>query len=338
MKFKYRSLLLAATASALFAPLNSIANDSEAAFAFGGLKLVKNANISLEKEDLYISPDLIKVDYIFKNNSNKDIEAIISFPMPIVPEPVEEVFYENRVPDIDNLNFKTLIDGNEIKFEIHKIPRLGKRDVSAILKKHNLPVEWYNSGDFSQETISQKLFAQLNAKTLSQLEKDGIFKRLDKDLIPNWQVEYNIVRKQIFKAGSIVKVHHEYKPMIGGSVGGALEKSNRHYSIAEYSKHYCVDKNFLAAFDKKIEAYSKTENEIIATETWIAYILKSGANWAGPIKEFRLVIDKKNPDSIVSFCGNNVKKISPTQFEVKIKNFEPKNDLDVLIVNFHKIE
>lgn len=331
---------------ALFAPLNTLANDSEAAFAIGGLKLVKNLYISIEKEDLYISPDLVKVDYVFTNNSNKDVEATIAFPLPIVPQPIEEFFWDNRIPDYENLNFTTLVDGEAVNLTMVKIPKLKNKDISADLEAYSLPIEWFETDAFDPETMEAKLFGKFSKSALSNLEKKGIIRKMDGHYVPNWQVEYNIVRKQIFKANSNVKVSHSYRPMIGGSVGGSLEKDYRKDSLKYYQKKYCVDKVFLNAFDKKLSDFAKEaaksknseQYNLIATETWISYILKSGANWAGPIKDFRLVVDKKSSNDIVSFCMDNVKKISPTQFEVNKKNFEPKADLDILIVNFHKIE
>jgi hypothetical protein len=67
-------------------------------------------------------------------------------------------------------------------------------------------------------------------------------------------------------------------------------------------------------------------------ERRISYVLKTGANWAGPIKTFHLVVDKGQPDRIVSFCGDGIKKISPTAFEMRASNFTPTRDLNILIV------
>lgn len=58
----------------------------------------------------------------------------------------------------------------------------------------------------------------------------------------------------------------------------------------------------------------------------------------GPIRDFRLVIDKGKAGSLVSFCMDGVRKISPTQFEVRKTNFEPRRDLPVLIAEFHQPE
>ena len=70
------------------------------------------------------------------------------------------------------------------------------------------------------------------------------------------------------------------------------------------------------------------------TETWLGYVLSSGAYWKGPIGDFRLVVDKGSTDNLVSFCMDGVKKISPTRFEVRKANFEPQRDLKILIANF----
>ena len=49
-------------------------------------------------------------------------------------------------------------------------------------------------------------------------------------------------------------------------------------------------------------------------------------------RAFRLVVDKGSPDALVSFCGEGVRKIAPTQFEMRKDNFTPTRDLDVLIL------
>ena len=62
------------------------------------------------------------------------------------------------------------------------------------------------------------------------------------------------------------------------------------------------------------------------------YVLTTGANWARPIGSFRLVVDKGKPANLVSFCADGVKKIGPTQYEVRHTNWRPTRDLHVLII------
>jgi Domain of unknown function (DUF4424) len=73
------------------------------------------------------------------------------------------------------------------------------------------------------------------------------------------------------------------------------------------------------------------ENRANIREWRIEYDLAGGAALA-PIKDFRLVIDKGKPDRIVSFCLDNLKRISPTTFEMRAANFTPNGMLKILLV------
>jgi hypothetical protein len=68
-------------------------------------------------------------------------------------------------------------------------------------------------------------------------------------------------------------------------------------------------------------------------ERRVGYILTTGGNWRSPIGDFRLVVDKGAPENLVSFCAGNVRKISPTRFEVRHSNWRPDRDLEILIVH-----
>ena len=68
------------------------------------------------------------------------------------------------------------------------------------------------------------------------------------------------------------------------------------------------------------------------TEQRIEYILVSGANWKAPIGDFHMVVDKGAPANLVSFCADGVKKIGPTEFEVRHTNFTPTRDVSIVIL------
>ena len=67
-------------------------------------------------------------------------------------------------------------------------------------------------------------------------------------------------------------------------------------------------------------------------EQRLRYILTTGGNWRAPIGRFRMVVDKGRADAIISFCADGVRRISPTQFEVRHTNWRPDRDLNILIV------
>ncbi len=317
------------------------ANDSSAAIGLGGLELTQNDAISMDSEDLFISRQQIKVKYRFTNASAKDVETLVSFPLPPIPYGISEYLGDQGYPDWNDLHFSTKVDGKPATLtRVDKVEANGK-DVSARLKQLGWPADYWNNYEFMEKLIDLP-----EAQKVSAL-KEGLLRRPKDDpkaVEPAWQSTTHITRKQLFPAGKTVIVEHSYKPVAGGSVGGALiaeyRKSSDSY-FAEYAKHYCMDNAFLAGFDKAYAAKAKAAKAkgdeyggVPYTEHWISYVLKSGANWKGPIKDFRLVIDKDKSDNLLSFCGTGVKKIGPTLFEMRRKNFEPTADLDFLIVEF----
>jgi hypothetical protein len=79
-------------------------------------------------------------------------------------------------------------------------------------------------------------------------------------------------------------------------------------------------------------AGSGQANTSMIGERRISYVLKTGANWAGPIRAFKLTIDPGASDRLVSFCGSRLKRNSPDGMEFTAENFKPDEDLKILIV------
>ena len=73
------------------------------------------------------------------------------------------------------------------------------------------------------------------------------------------------------------------------------------------------------------------ENRANIREWRIEYDLAADAALA-PIKEFGLVVDKGKPDRIVSFCLDNLRRISLTAFEMRAANFTPNEKLKILLL------
>jgi hypothetical protein len=329
----------------LSSPLD--ANDSSAAIGLGGLTLTQNDAISMDSEDLFISRELVTVKYRFTNSSSKDVETLVSFPLPAIPNGIDGYLGDQSYPNWqEDLQFKTLVDGKPVQLSYREMVSIigdtAAKDVRPRLKQLGWRVDSWNDYVFHE-----KLEA-LSASEKAALVKEGLLKK-DPNYDhwqPNWQVQAHVTRKQVFPAGKTIAVEHSYKPIAGGSVGGMMLKryrTEKGSNFAEYAKAYCIDKPLLAGFDKKIAAQVKREKAKgedgmgdAYSELWLSYVLKSGANWKGPIKDFRLVVDKDTPGNLLSMCMTGVKKISPTRFEVRKSNFEPAQDLDILIVQFYE--
>ncbi|HUG62581.1 MAG TPA: DUF4424 family protein, partial [Methylomirabilota bacterium] len=59
------------------------ANDSVAELRPGGLLFVTNDDVAMEREDLTISMDEVRVDYVFRNTSDNPVSVTVAFPMPV---------------------------------------------------------------------------------------------------------------------------------------------------------------------------------------------------------------------------------------------------------------
>ncbi|WEK46151.1 MAG: DUF4424 family protein [Candidatus Andeanibacterium colombiense] len=327
--------LLAALAAALL-PAPALANDSEAEWALGGLVLKQNDAISMDREDLFISAAEVKVDYTYTNHSDADQKVLVSFPMPALPG---GAFAEpGAYPDFTGLDFATTVDGKAVGWTRTQRAVAGGRDVTDALEAEGFPLQWYQDDGFIEKISS------LPANEGRRLERAGLLRRETdwggNDLRPAWQVETSIVREQLFPARATIHVSHRYTPATGGSVGGLIEhlgEKDHAAQAAAYRQRYCTDAAFFAGFRKRQKAEAAKGGGDWSPgygETWIGYVLSSGANWRGPIGEFRLVVDKGLPENLVSFCMDGVTKLSPTQFEVRKLDYEPDRDLNILILQW----
>ncbi len=328
---------IALLGAAMAAP--ALANDSEAAIALGGIELVQNNMISMDSEDLFISADEVRVAYRFTNRSAKDIETLASFPLPAIPGGLGPWYGDGQIPDLSRLDFRTTIDGKPAKLTVIEKAEVNGRDVTVRVKALGWPVSWFTGEGSAPDFVHKLTPAQRDGYI-----KEGLLRRergASGVVLPAWDMVTHVTRRQTFLAGKTVTVTHRYVPITGGSVAGSLYPEARKYpDWKDYAGRYCIDKSFLAAFDSReaLNRKNKPDSPAINSETWIGYVLSSGRNWRGPIKQFRLVIDKGKPGNLVSFCMDGVKKISPTRFEVRKTNFEPKGDLEIVIAQWHETD
>lgn len=306
-----------------------LANDSIADTALGGLTLAKTDVISMDSEDLYISRDKVRVLYHFTNTTDAPIDALVAFPLPAIPPgneggEEEAVYWGDAQSD---LKFTTTVDGQPLALQLVEQAFFNGRDVSSRLSPLGVPLNRF----------SRRFEPAINA--LAKPERDKLVaEKLIVDIsgddhhnwVGLWELRTTLTRRQIFPAQATITVEHQYKPLAGGAVGPSPQYPDASFSADQRAK-YCIDDDWIRSFNKLLQKQKKDSN---ASEVFLGYVLKTGANWKGPIKDFHLVVDKGKPDSLVSFCAQGVKKNSPTQFEARYSNFTPARDLDVLILDW----
>lgn len=320
---------LSLSAFACGIPHIAFANDTEAAVGVGGLEVQKNNDVEMQSEYLYVSRELIEVKYKYLNTSQNDLNLLVTFPVPNLPQEVE---YPNFYPNFRDLNFHTTVDGKEVTFDYSERVEVDGRDVGKRIEELGWIKVW---SPFDDASFLEELNTKLSANEKKSFLAEGLLVKSadDGSLIPGWTTKTYITRQQVFPAGRTIEVIHRYRPMLGSTVAFALKKENRADYLREYKKRFCVDKAFLAGFDRRKLNGKRAAFVSEYQESWLSYILRTGANWRGPIKDFHLVVDKGNSDTLISTCFKNINKISKTQFEVRQHNFEPNEDLDILFVD-----
>jgi hypothetical protein len=148
-----------------------------------------------------------------------------------------------------------------------------------------------------------------------------------------WIVKTSAVREQTFPSDRSVSVEHQYKPIVGGGYDTILRKPLRQNKalateIKRYRTEFCFSDSFLTAVDK----LAGSSNNSSVQERRINYILSTGANWAGPIKSFKLVIDPGGADRLASLCTLGMKATSPNALEFIANDFTPNGELKLLLV------
>jgi len=288
----------------------------------------------MESEALTITPESVTVQYQFLNLSSKPVTLTVAFPLPDLDLSDPDANF--AIPTDDPLNFvgfQTKVDGAPVTFDVRQRAVLGDKDITDSVRAAGLPV-------LPIGAQIDRLNA-MPAKTKEKLAEQGLLVRSGTDekgaplYDPGWIVKTSIIRQQTFAPGKPTAVEHKYRTSVGLSFDTVLRKAIREKEsmaaeVKRYRDDYCISDFFLRGIDRR--AGADDENVARLQERRISYILKTGANWAGPIKQFRLVVDKGRADRLVSFCGDNVKKISPTAFEMNLTEFTPQRDLKILLI------
>ncbi|ODT17468.1 MAG: hypothetical protein ABS35_25760 [Kaistia sp. SCN 65-12] len=308
------------------------ANDSTAALATGGLVYVLTEDIEMQSEDLYVSMDEIRVRYTFENHADHDITTLVAFPMPDIQGSIDFMVSIPVDDPVNFLAFRTEVDGKPVETKVQQRASALGIDQTALLEKLGVPLalhldETRNALDALPQADKDNL-VQLGLAAIDEYDNDG--RGMVKHLAPNWLLSTVFYREQTFPAGKKLVVEHSYKPSVGQSadVSFVAPEAQSEPWFELYRQKYCMDDAFL----KAARAGLTDDGGNSLFENRIAYILRTGSNWAGPIGKFRLVVDKGAPKNIVSFCGEGVKKIGPTQFEVVKTDFDPQQDLDIMIL------
>lgn len=309
-----------------------LANDSSAQLGAGGLVLTRSEGIEMRSEDLYVSADEIRVAYRFANITGRDITTLVAFPMPdVTGSPYDPVSLPTEDPE-NLLDFSTTVDGRPVRARVEQRVFVGEVEHTARLRALGVPLAPHlRAAGEALDRLPPATRRQLVALGLAEAETYDAGRGMETHLAPVWTLRTTYFWEQTFPAGRELDVRHRYRPATGRSAGTIVGMAGDFGGeAARLARQYCMDEAFLAGV-RRATARAGYDYPPF-TEARVDYILTTGGNWAGPIGDFRLVVDKGSPENLVSFCAEGVRRISPTQFEVRHRNYVPRADLSVIIL------
>jgi Domain of unknown function (DUF4424) len=296
------------------------ANDSTAQLGAGGLELVRNETVELLAEDLYVSATEVRVAYRFRNRTDAPVTYLVAFPLPVidavVPEALNVVLPNSGSENF--IDFTVKVDGKPVTPKVEaRVTAMGV-ERTDVLRHFGLPLN----------PIADGLYLTLEKTPpdeQNELNRLGLVYVDPYNVEAAWRLETTYYWEQTFPPGREVIVEHRYRPVTGFGFFGDWV-----FDEPTYREKYCIDDAFETAARKKLATVKDKDNPYL-NERRVSYILTTANNWASPIRDFRMVVDKGSPDALVSFCGAGLKKISPTEFEMRATDFIPERELEILI-------
>jgi hypothetical protein len=309
------------------------ADDSTAALGAGGIVLTKGTPVRMKSEDLYISPDLVRVRFEFANDTDKDVETLVAFPLPDIDT---WNFWGSGIgavtrDPVNFVGFEASVDGKPIAFKVEQRAYAKNKDVTALIASAGAVINPV-AGD------GYKKLETLPLEQRNRLISAGIAMGDEKDFVPQWNVHTRFYWPQRFPAHKTVVIAHSYQPVTGGTyISFGAESSG--FGISETDKEFCMD----APSQKRLRAMSLAREKAYHNsfsyldEYWTDYVLSTAKNWSGTIGRFHLTLDKLKPDNVLALCWNGrLRKAGPTTVEFVGKNFTPRRDIHMVVFSSGK--
>lgn len=343
-----------ALAVSLLANGAASANDSSAELAAGGLVLVKNEAIAIEREDLALSPSEVRVRYEMRNDSGQPVTLRVAFPMPEVPKDTPGGFIAANDKMVllkpppggpDFMNFRVRVDGKEVPTATDLRALLPDgRDIARELQEIGGAPLAMRPGFFPEAGDRP-----LSAETQRRLKLIGALKPLPEGgyELP-WSTQVTFHWQQTFAPGVTV-VEHSYRPILGFreilvEPGGRITGSGGEEPAQAFCLSSAAQQELRALGEGTLQARRKTsgdDNPVLIAYT-LGYVLRTAQNWRGPIGTFHLTVQGERAGiggfgegevGLIALCSDlPLHEAAPRRLEAHASSYVPQHDLRVLYI------
>lgn len=334
------------------------ANDSASELSAGGIVLVKNDVIAMQREDLTLSPAEVRVRYEMRNDSGKPVTLRVAFPMPEVPawspggfhtttSPRPIMLPGREVQSANFIDFRVWADGRELTPEVEIRATLPDgRDIAASLQEIGGLALVLRSGLYAMLDDPQ-----LDAATRQRLGALGAIEELpDRAYRLPWTTRITFHWMQTFAPGVTI-VEHSYRPILGFGYVGFDPKGGSLFAgpDANAASVFCIDatgQQKLRSLGERARAQrlakGEPENSYLLGYT-LGYVLQTAKNWRGPIGTFHLTVKgdpipaaswtSGGPTVAIYFCSPTpLTQATPLLVQGEVRDFVPTSDLRILLV------
>jgi hypothetical protein len=335
----------------LAASVPSMADDSAASIAAGGLVPRRETRIVMAREVLQISLMKIVVDYDFRNDTGEDVTTEVAFPIP-------PYGYSPDSPAVSSLafsDFRLSVGGKSVPFKAEAKAFLKGKEVTGILAQDSIDVATF--GHLEEPSGASEVNLIPDLARLPQTEQKrlvalGLFEDVGAgNLFADWTVHLQYHWTQTFPAHSTVHIRHEYTPVAGDELMPRetidlylLPAAEQPAAKFEYPPppddlkllaSFCPAPSLLKGIQQKLNA-GISSNGNFAYPQWVDFILTSANTWRQPIEDFTLIVERPKAEHggkvFLCFCSpanGTVEKTDVDLFQVHLTNFIPSSELRI---------
>ncbi|WP_018267396.1 DUF4424 family protein [Methylosinus sp. LW4] len=328
------------------------------------------AGLVVEQMELTLGAQNSSLKYRIVNPTAAPARTNVAFPLPEIDFSDPDAAWS--IPGADPINYIGLaatIDQKPAPLAVSQSAFVEGKDVTAALRRSGLPL--VPIGFFHDKLAALTPDARARLVKDGLIAENGVDQAGNPIYAPRWSVRGAATRTLDLAPGQSALLDFRFRSSVGVARDSVLREPLRSSKelAAEVERRradYCLDRAFLAGVDRMVSAAAARRsaaqeaaalppesaepaaadapkkpqpaarifpeaNVAELQERRISFDLGAGAP-AAPVRQFRLVVDKGKPTRLVSFCLADLKKISPTAFEMRAADFRPTGVLRVLLV------
>ena len=274
------------------------------------------AGVSIERQEVDISIYSVRLAYVFKSSKRQSVHFSFAMPdMPVDAGPDIVALDENSeaaglAADTQPANYLRLsvsVNGRKLTLAGHGRALLDGKDVTRQLLDAGVPLLSGPYGD--------SIWRQLPSEKQTELKASGLLSG-DSAL---WTYRADFEWDVALGPGE-THVEASYAPLSDYWSDIDLSDFPEIATGGSATRAYCIDDAVRRAFLSGAHQY----------ELYTVTHLAPPVGWHGPVRHYRLVVDKQHATDLIAFCPLAAKKISPTRLEWTTTDYTPGDAVGVL--------